>query len=596
VENLKLYLILMTPPLGLWALFALFRWRYVRLVRQTIYGAPVHTPEGLASSGTPRENQLTLNWIDAASAAEMSQPEKLHAALYETRRARRLLIVPAAIFIVCAALVVWDGHRHVGRPVNAAIALAYFSTLTGVFIATAFSGRTPATWLMAAIGWLAGAAILLTGPLNVPLERAPSAILSGLDYGFLPIPCIALLVPRRIRPLVIAFVSLIGIFAIVSVGLLFVVPINADEIARVRTSIWAAGLVAGGLGIGTTVWQIRKGLRLWYIGALAALVGVWIVSLKIYPWLPLTFIGGIGTNGFFTLLAWTLFAGLRRAKERGLLPDEILHFAFCWLVFSGFLPLLSSAARYSLLGAAESFALFLVALVLTTASHRRLGPVRAPARMLLLRVFGREPFRGRLVDLLDDTWRRIGRIDLVVGADLAVRTMSATALEGFLLGRINRQLLDSIPQADARLARLPERPALDGRYPLNELHCSADVWQHVVTGLALDAHVLLMDLRGLQATNTGAMFELSLVIERVRLGRLVLLTDATTDEATLEETVRRTWQHLPDGSANARLVDPKVDVLRCVGPRPLVDKAIANCVFRAAERVMTPTVLPAHAG
>jgi hypothetical protein len=44
-------------------------------------------------------------------------------------------------------------------------------------------------------------------------------------------------------------------------------------------------------------------------------------------------------------------------------------------------------------------------------------------RLLLLRVFGSADKRERLLDALDDTWRRVGRIDLIAGTDLAMRTL-----------------------------------------------------------------------------------------------------------------------------------------------------------------------------
>jgi hypothetical protein len=596
LENLTFYLVLVSGPLALWALYSLFRWRYLRLVRRTIYSAPTTAPEAVASSNRHRGTDVTLNWIDAVSAARMVQPETLRTALNETRRMRWLMALSGAVYVVCAAAVVWYGHRLTGRPVGQATALAYFSTLPGVFVVVAFSGRALGAWLAAALAWLVIGVALLVGPLGLPWARLPGAIISGADYGALPIACIALLVPRRIRPLVIGFVSLVGILAVVTIGSLLVLSINVDDIGKVRAIVWIGGLAATVLGIGLTVWQIRKGLRLWYVGLLAGLVGVWLVSTRIYPSLLLTFIGGIGTNGMFTLLVWALFSGLLRIKERGLLPDEILHFTFCWLVLTGFLPLMAVAVSDTFPWAVASLFLCVVVLIGTMAWSRRAEPALAPARLLLLRVFGREPLRNRLVDLLDDTWRRIGGIDLVVGADLAVRTVSAMALEGFLLGRVDKQFLDSIPEADERLGKLPQRRALDSRYPLNELHCAADVWQHVVTALARDTDMVLMDLRGLQATNTGAMLELSIVIERVHLGHILLLTDGQTDEVMLADTIQRTWQQLPEGSANVRLPEPRIDVLRCTGRRSQVNKAIANCVFDAAERAFTPPGLPAHAG
>jgi hypothetical protein len=599
MENLGPYLIVVAFPLGLWALFAVFRWRYLRLVRRTIYGAaPVLVAQPEGSSERRNARPIALNWIEAGSATHTTGPAKLRAALRETRRMRVLLAVSGGVYVLSAAVVVWYVLRLRGHPNAAATSLAYFSTASGVFIILAFSGRTLTAWAVATLGWLAAAVALLMGPLGVPWSRALRAIFSGLDYGTTPIPCMALLVPRTIRPLLVGFVPLIGFWTVLTVALLFVLGrfgVTVGDVHTARASVWAIGAIAGLLGVGITIWQIRRGVRLWYVVVLCACGGASMVAFPFGRPLAFAFIGGIGANGLVTLLVWLLFSGFLRLKARGLLPDEMLHFVFCWLVLTAFVPILAQVGWDTIGWPLLPLALCIAALALTTLSYRTRTSGAEPPRMLLLRVFGREPLRNRLLDLLDDSWRRVGRIDLVVGADLAVRTVSAMALEGFLLGRVDRQFLDSIPEADERLAELPERRALDGRYPLNELHCSADVWQHVVASLALEADVVLMDLRGFQATNTGASFELSLVMERVRLERVVLLSDEHTDESMLTDTIQRTWQQLSANSGNAGVAVASVDVLRCTGRRALVEKAIANCVFRAAERALEPAAPAAPA-
>jgi hypothetical protein len=66
-----------------------------------------------------------------------------------------------------------------------------------------------------------------------------------------------------------------------------------------------------------------------------------------------------------------------------------------------------------------------------------------PRRMLLLRVFGSASKRVRLLDTLDDAWRRVGRIDFIAGTDLAQRHVAARALEAFLSGRLHTIFLKS---------------------------------------------------------------------------------------------------------------------------------------------------------
>lgn len=55
---------------------------------------------------------------------------------------------------------------------------------------------------------------------------------------------------------------------------------------------------------------------------------------------------------------------------------------------------------------------------------------------------------------------------------------------------------------------------------------------------------VLMDLRGLRATNRGAIRELSLVLPRVDPARIVVLTDRNTDERLLIEAVEQAWAQM----------------------------------------------------
>jgi hypothetical protein len=194
-----------------------------------------------------------------------------------------------------------------------------------------------------------------------------------------------------------------------------------------------------------------------------------------------------------------------------------------------------------------------------------------------------QPARNRLLDLLDDSWRRVGRLDLIVGADLGVRSLSARALEGFLLGRVRGRVLTTVRDADRRIADLPTRPSFDGRFPLNELLCAPDVWPHVVGTLATGADVVLMDFRGWQTSHRAVAFELSIVLERVRLSRIVLLTDRHTDAQALMSALERIWSQLSDASVNAQLPRPSIEVVRCAGLRAADAAAIAHRVFIAAE-------------
>jgi hypothetical protein len=293
---------------------------------------------------------------------------------------------------------------------------------------------------------------------------------------------------------------------------------------------------------------------------------------------------GIGVNAVAALAVGWLFLRFLRLKANGWLPDEILHLGFCWLILTAFVPTLANSPLWP-----AWFILPFVAsvTVLSVLLSRRTRASAAPAkRLLLLRVFEHARRRRRLLDMLDDTWRRVGRVDHVVGIDFADRTLSPAALENFLFGRVHRQFVRNETESVQRVARLSNQQAVDGRYPLNELHCLPHIWPRVVIELARACDVVLMDLRGLRRDNAGALFELALIINRVALDRIVLLVDRRTDEAALSETAQGAWVNLADDSPNAGRATPCLNLLRCSGSRadePAITHALFQAVYRTAS-------------
>jgi hypothetical protein len=186
---------------------------------------------------------------------------------------------------------------------------------------------------------------------------------------------------------------------------------------------------------------------------------------------------------------------------------------------------------------------------------------RPSKRLLLLRVFGRADQRETLPDLLDDTWRHLGRIDLIAGTDLAMRTLGSRMLEAFLLRRADQQFLKTDEEVDRRLEHLHSRLEGDARYPINNVYCYATAWQRAVERLALKSDVVLMDLRGFTNRNQGCMIELTLFVQRIPLSRIVLLTDSSSDYQALEQVAQAAWAQLPPKSPNADLCAPVLTIL-----------------------------------
>jgi hypothetical protein len=173
---------------------------------------------------------------------------------------------------------------------------------------------------------------------------------------------------------------------------------------------------------------------------------------------------------------------------------------------------------------------------------------RSGKRLLLLRVFGNADQRERLLDWLDNSWRFVGRIDLVAGTDLAERALGALMLEAFLLRRADQLFLRTDDDVRRRLAKLCSLLEGDLRYPVNSVYCYSSAWQEAVKLLATEANAVLMDLRGFSRRNQGCVFELTWIVQRLSLARILLLTDESTDYSALEATVYEAWSTLPASS------------------------------------------------
>jgi hypothetical protein len=579
-----------TLPVALIVSLLVFRWHYLRVVRRTMYAAGGVAPE----RGKPpplersRPEPLVLARCDAATFRDDLPSRALTAAIHDARAVRTVLVVTGAVFVLIAAVLVAYGQAaHFDARV--AVTLAYFSTIAGSVIVLAFARSSVSGIVMAASIWLGVGLLYLAVVLALPWSLMPSLIWSGVGFSAAPLAAVGLLALKRLRPLLVAFVPMVGLWLLLSglaIGVLELLEVTFET--RPSPMAVAIGLLNLVIGVGLAVHLLRRGVsrRSVMLLAATAATGLYVTSREL-P-LVLAIPAGTAVNAVTALAVGWLIGHFLRLKATGWLPDEILHFGFCWLVLTAFVPMLANSPLWPPWFVLP-FAASMAVLFLLLRRRWRSAAVAPANRLLLLRVFERTRARQRLLDALDEGWRRVGRVDLVVGADLADRTLGAAALENVLLGRVHRQFVTSHEEAAQRIARLPNHRALDGRYPLNELHCLPHIWRHVVAELAGACDVVLMDLRGLRRTNAGALFELALVLDRVPLDRIVLLVDGRTDESALNDTANSAWTRLADDSPNQGRLAPRLCLLSCSGSRA-DDRAITRALFHAAAPRHAPDV------
>ncbi|MEP7304735.1 MAG: hypothetical protein ABJA98_04385 [Acidobacteriota bacterium] len=555
-------------PLLFLALFAVFRWRYARMIRGAIYpGAPFEPDSATATVPAGRgDTPLTLRWSDAADIDGPSRSQPAEEARRETL-AMRTAFAAAGIVYIALSMAMSAYRDRDGGLLN-----GYISSLPAFVIASTFAGLGWSVTLATAISWSAVLLMILANDLGAN-EALPLVF-----YAFTTIApqliAVLLLVPRTARALLVGFVpalALIGVLSLAALPWLMAIDTTSGEDPSL-TLVLAAGAIALGVGTALAAIGIRRSQPIRF-GALLLAMGVFGILAKG----PFAVVGSAGFNGLLALAVWPGMRRLMDWKQRGLAPDEVLHFALCLLVPSTF-PSASGWSVWQWLPFAASLSV-LIALL----GRRRMMPRRAaPKRLLLLRVFGPQRVSNWLLDALDDGWRRAGIVDLVVGLDVALRTVGAAALENFLLGRAVRQFIAT--DADIRRhldVAPPARPAIDGRFPLNEWYCLPETWPGVVERLACAADVVLMDLRGFGETHRGVIYELSLLMRRVALERVVLLTDSQTNDQLLSDVLQRARTALTNDSPNAAWPDLGINLLRCSGRRPADTAAITGAVFAA---------------
>ena len=188
-----------------------------------------------------------------------------------------------------------------------------------------------------------------------------------------------------------------------------------------------------------------------------------------------------------------------------------------------------------------------------------------PPRLLLLRVFSLGRRSESLFRDFSLLWRYTGSVRMIAGPDLANATVEPHEFLDFLAGRLQRRFITGPAALDQRLAETSLRRDPDWRFRVFEFFCHADTWQTVLRRLARESDLVLMDLRGFTSTNKGCIFELNELLDAVRLERLLLVVDHTTDEGFLTVVLRQGWVHISASSPNRTDASPRVRLYRLDG-------------------------------
>lgn len=372
----------------------------------------------------------------------------------------------------------------------------------------------------------------------------------------IPSAAVVPLLIRRLRPWLLALLAILA-FVVSGTWALLLSKLGTNP-GTVRLRFYILGAAYAVSAVVLVLCMLRS--KRWRLSAalLAALTLAGILFLLLHrPGIGIELLA-LPSYVIQMLLVWAIFKGFVKLQEKQLLPVQVLHSHLCWGALTLYMLSVSGAGKlYGYLwwkpwAIALAYCLYLLVLHLVLHRLWQNRAARQGQRLLLLRVFGKADKRERLLDWLDNTWRFIGRIDLIAGTDLAERTLGARMLEAFLLRRTDQMFLRTPEDVDKRLANLHSQLEGDARYPVNSVYCYASAWREAVGRLAPESDAVLMDLRGFSVTNQGCIFELTWIVQRLRLSKIVLLTDASTDFLTLEATLREAWSKLPASSPSAK--------------------------------------------
>jgi hypothetical protein len=250
-------------------------------------------------------------------------------------------------------------------------------------------------------------------------------------------------------------------------------------------------------------------------------------------------------------LAWWTGRLLRSAYAAKWVTDQSLMIDAIWLFQAGVLSLgliqdMGPAGWVGLAAFGVHKAVTLAGMWPAARAARR----RAPARLLLLRVFGRQRSTECLFDLLGTRWRYAGPIHMIGAPDLASSTIDPDEFLDFLAGRLRQRFILEPADLPVRMAALDERCDFDARWRVGELYCGNDTWRDAVRALMARSELAAMDLRGFGPEKQGCVFELQALLDLVPAQRIALLVDASTRMEFLHDTLKACLARMSASSPN----------------------------------------------
>jgi hypothetical protein len=442
----------------------------------------------------------------------------------------------------------------------------------GVAFASVMAAGQAAVGLLQGVPWSLVLPYLRALPTVVWLSYLLSLLSSVMLFAFPAVLMMNLVAAIDRRSKYTATAVYLALYVILG---LFFMLISPSEERWGMFRFWAAnnlvptlltsGLMYRGLqGIGPMVYAFTM-----FVGFVAVLVpSGWEVFSKVRG------VQGVCCTVPVILLPVAIGAGLLAAVrwlyQRKLVSENSLLVDSVWLIFAFVYALVVGVDAYGPVLALASFVLFKSVTGLgfaLSARPSRESKGRSAPQLLFLRVFALGKRSEQLYTALSNAWRYVGSIRLIIGPDLATSTVQPHNFLDFVSGRLERQFIDSADALERRVAEMDSVPDPDGRFRVNDFFCYQDTWRMVLSRLASDNVVALLDLRQFSVRNTGCVYEIEELLNRVPLERILFVVDRTTDDAFLGQIIRQAWTKMAPDSPNRQTQCPQLRLFCHVAKR-----------------------------
>jgi hypothetical protein len=181
--------------------------------------------------------------------------------------------------------------------------------------------------------------------------------------------------------------------------------------------------------------------------------------------------------------------------------------------------------------------------------------------LLFLRVFKPSGRSQAFTDRFLAYWRFAAPLWMIGGPDLAGAYLEPNEFFAYVRGRLREHFVADPGEAAERVAALDTGRDPDGRFRVNEVYCTNDTWRPTVLEMMSRAGAILLDLREYSEARAGTRYELTEVLRRAPLEKVLVLVNARDDVSRIHGEIESVWREV-SAARRAAAGPPELCVLQ----------------------------------